>query len=144
MGILENGQTSSWPSIVVIHTDGASRGNPGPASLGLVVYDQDQNVVYERGEPLGSQTNNYAEYMAVQVALELAVEKSVEKVVLKSDSQLLIRQLTGVYKVKSEGLRPLYLACAELAKKIPDMHFEHVRREFNKRADELANLALDT
>ena len=136
-------ENTKWPEKVIIYTDGASRGNPGPASIGIYVTDIDGGVVAEVGEKLGSQTNNYAEYTAVQRAFELANAEQVKDVVLRSDSQLLIRQMLGEYKVKSESIRPLFLECKSLAEKFSSVQFEHVRREFNKEADSLANQALD-
>lgn len=137
------GNATNWPDEVVIHTDGASRGNPGDASLGLTVLDAEGETLFEYAEALGTQTNNYAEYSAVLKALELASENHVKLLHLRSDSQLLIRQLTGEYKVKSEGLKPLFLACRDVARTIPKVNFEHVRREQNARADKLANMVLD-
>lgn len=132
-----------WTSHVIVHTDGASRGNPGPASLGVQVVDRDGELICEYGEKLGDQTNNYAEYMAVVRALEMAVQHGVQSLELKSDSQLLVRQLLGQYKVKAEGLKDLYHACLSLKREIPQVEFIHVRREENKRADEIANRVLD-
>lgn len=140
---IENGQASDWPQEIVIHTDGACRGNPGPSAIGIVVYDLKGATIYEYGEIIGENTNNYAEYLAVVRALEFAKKNSIQHLTLKSDSQLLIRQLIGEYKVKSETLRPLYTLCMDLKNSIPFVSFVHVRREFNKKADELANLALD-
>lgn len=140
---IENSVVTPWPQSVVIHTDGACRGNPGPSSVGITVTSLDGDVIYELAETLGSQTNNFAEYSAVKMALALAFENKVQSVTLKSDSQLLIRQLIGEYKVKAEGLKPLFLECRSLVNKIGQVDFEHVRREFNKRADALANQALD-
>jgi len=134
---------SDWPTQVIIYTDGASRGNPGDASLGLVVYDEQEVEIFCLGKYLGSQTNNFAEYSAVVEALKLSVNNKVEKLTLRSDSQLLVKQLTGEYRVKSEGLKPLYKSCIYLIDNLNDVKIEHVRREFNKRSDEIANIALD-
>ncbi|OFZ10825.1 MAG: hypothetical protein A2Z20_01295 [Bdellovibrionales bacterium RBG_16_40_8] len=128
---------------MVAYTDGASRGNPGPASIGVVIKDSQGEIVYEYARALGNQTNNYAEYSAVKKALELAVANHVTELILRSDSELMIKQMKGEYKVKSESIKQLYRDCDELRKKIKNILFEHVRREHNKRADELANLALD-
>lgn len=141
--MIEKTTSLSWPKRVIIHTDGASRGNPGPASIGVHVLSSEDETIYEYGETLGIQTNNYAEYMAVLKALQLAVTHQVESLVLKSDSQLLIRQLIGQYKVKSETLRPIYEQCMQMARELPEVEFLHVRREDNRRADELANHVLD-
>ncbi|MCB9025826.1 MAG: ribonuclease HI family protein [Bdellovibrionaceae bacterium] len=140
---IEKGQVRDWPKEIVIHTDGACRGNPGPSAIGLVVYDNQGISLYEYGEVVGENTNNYAEYLAVVRALELAKKTAIQNLTIKSDSQLLVRQLIGEYKVKSETLRPLYKRCMDLKNFIPAVSFVHVRREFNKKADELANLALD-
>jgi ribonuclease HI len=140
---IENSVTSSWPDSVVIYTDGASRGNPGPASIGVCVQSVDGEVVYEYGACLGDYPNNHAEYTAVEYGLGKAIEVGAKSVVLRSDSQLLVRQLIGEYKVKSEALRPLFENCRKLSAQLSSVKYEHVRREFNKRADELANMALD-
>lgn len=135
--------STKWPQAVTINTDGASRGNPGPSSLGLIVQDTMGKVVYEYAENLGHRTNNFAEYSAVKKALELAVQNSVQELLLRSDSEFLIKQMQGLYKVKSPNIKGLYLECSALHKKIKKVTFEHVRREQNTRADELANMALD-
>lgn len=140
---LEFGISTKWPQAVIINTDGASRGNPGPSSLGLIVQDTNGGVVYEYAENLGHRTNNYAEYSAVKKALELAVKNSVQELLLRSDSEFLIKQMKGVYAVKSPNIKGLYLECLALHKKISKVTFEHVRREQNTRADELANMSLD-
>ena len=135
--------TKTWPKQVIIYTDGASRGNPGPASIGVHVTDLKGEAIAEIAEALGVQTNNYAEYTAVLRALQSAIAHGVTEVTLRSDSQLMIRQMLGEYKVKSESILPLFLSCQQLVRKIDKVHFEHVRREFNKEADALANRALD-
>jgi ribonuclease HI len=140
---IEYGQSSGWPTEVIVYTDGACRGNPGPSSVGIAVTDKDGLEVYEFAAPIGRQTNNFAEYSAVKKALELALANGVESLVLRSDSELLIKQMKGIYKVKSDSIKGLYMACDALRKKIKKVNFEHVRREFNERADALANQALD-
>ena len=139
----KEGLEDSWPDKVFIYTDGASRGNPGDASLGLAVYNSEKEEVFSYAQALGTQTNNYAEYMAVVKALSFSVENDVKKLTVKSDSQLLVRQIQGQYKVKSPGLKPLFLECKGLISKLPEFEIEHVRREDNVRADELANHVLD-
>lgn len=128
---------------IKIFTDGASRGNPGPAALGVVAYDEEDQCLLSHKEVLGEQTNNYAEYMAVIRALELATQKGWQEVTIYCDSQLLVRQMLGEYKVKSEQIKPLFLEAKKNVEKLGRVTFEHVRREFNKEADRLANLALD-
>ena len=137
------GKTSGWPDTVWIHTDGASRGNPGPASTGLVVYDKNETLLYEEASALGEQTNNYAEYSAVLRALQLSAANKIQSLILKSDSEFLIKQLQGLYKVRSENIKNLYKKCKLYESQISKVEFQHVRREYNKRADELANLVLD-
>ena len=140
---LEFGSATNWPDNVIINTDGASRGNPGPASLGLTAQEPSGEVVYEYAEAIGHQTNNVAEYSAVKKALELAVTNQVKHLTIRSDSEFLIKQMKGLYKVKSESIKGLYVACDALRKKLKKVEFEHVRREKNYRADELANMVLD-
>jgi len=128
---------------IKIFTDGASRGNPGPAAIGIVFYSPDDDCLLEHKERLGTQTNNYAEYMAVIRALELAVDKGTQTIDVYCDSQLLVKQMTGEYKVKAPQIRPLYLQAKALAQKFQKVDFHHIRREFNVEADALANQALD-
>ena len=139
-----NGSAKDWPSAVLIYTDGASRGNPGSSSIGIVVYDEQGKTLYEEATLLGVQTNNYAEYSAVLKALKLSCKNKVQSLVLKSDSQLLVNQLSGKYKVRSPNIRSLYQACAKYALKIPAVQFQHIPREQNTKADAMANLILDT
>lgn len=133
----------SWPDKVIIYTDGASRGNPGPSSIGVYVLDTDNQLVAEESEFIGEQTNNYAEYMAVIRALEMAIASGSKDVHLKVDSQLLVRQMSGQYKVKAKGIKPLFMKVKELAEHFNQIKYEHIKREFNKQADRLANEALD-
>lgn len=138
------GQSTAWPASVWIYTDGASRGNPGPASTGLTVHDDKKVVLYEEATLLeGAQTNNFSEYFAVFRALKISVKNKIKSLVLKSDSELVVKQLKGLYKVKSQGLLPLYEKCQKQASLIPSVVFEHTPREQNTRADQLANLILD-
>lgn len=130
-------------SFVKIYTDGASRGNPGPAAIGVVFYNKQGDLLAEYKEPLGNQTNNYAEYMAVIRALELCCGKSIETIQFYCDSQLLVKQMLGEYKVKAPQIRPLYEQAKNLSENFKRVEFHHVRREFNKEADALANQALD-
>lgn len=128
---------------VVIHTDGASRGNPGPASIGVVIAAQDGRILVELGEALRPTTNNVAEYTAVVRALERAAELGARRVRMMMDSQLVVRQLNGSYRVKHADMIPLYRRVLELIQKFDSVSFEHVPREQNAEADRLANQALD-
>ena len=128
----------------IIHTDGASRGNPGPAAFAFTLARPDHPVVEEAG-CLGSMTNNQAEYTAFVRALQCAEKLGVtDPIILRSDSELIVKQMRGEYRVKNEELRPLYEQASKAAKSLPGgVTFEHVRREQNRRTDELCNLALD-
>lgn len=127
-----------------MNCDGAARGNPGPAGIGVVLAAPDGTVLAEIAEGIGETTNNVAEYTAAIRGLERARELGIEEVLLRSDSQLLVNQLSGVYRVKSEHLRPLARRAASLAASFPrGVRFEHVPRERNKEADRLANVGVD-
>jgi ribonuclease HI len=128
---------------VTIHCDGAARGNPGPAGAGAVVTDEDGTVLAEVAEGLGETTNNVAEYTAAIRGLEEAERLGAATVLLRSDSQLLINQLTGRYRVKSEHLQPLYRRARQLVTRFDRVTFEHVPRERNVEADRLANAGVD-
>jgi ribonuclease HI len=128
---------------VVIHTDGASRGNPGPAAIGVVIQEPGGRILAEFGEALPPTTNNVAEYTAVIRALERAAELGAQRVQVKMDSQLVVRQLNGAYRVKHADMLPLYRRVLELIQRFDAVTFEHVPREDNSEADRLANQALD-
>lgn len=128
---------------VVIHTDGASRGNPGPAAIGVVIAEPGGRVLVEFGEALAPTTNNVAEYTAVVRALERATELGARRIQVMMDSQLVVRQLNGSYRVKHRDMLPLYRKVLELIQVFEQVSFEHVPREENIEADRLANQALD-
>jgi ribonuclease HI len=129
---------------LTVYTDGASRGNPGPAAYAYVIARGSELLAEEAG-CLGEMTNNQAEYTALVRALEHALELGPEdRVVLHSDSELMVKQLNGEYRVKNEELKPLYEQALRLRRQFQKpVSFRHVRREYNKRADELCNEALD-
>ncbi len=129
----------SW----LIYTDGASRGNPGPASIGAVIYDEAGREVQTISDSIGRATNNEAEYQAAIVALEAAVALGLENVELRMDSELILRQLAGRYRVRNPRLKPLFERLRDLRRGFAVFRARHVPREQNRRADELANLALD-
>lgn len=128
--------------LLTIHTDGAARGNPGPAAFSFVLHRQGEPDIEDSG-CLGDTTNNVAEYTALVKALERARQVGAKRLAIHSDSELMIKQMKGEYKVKHEGLRPLYDQARQLTSGFERVTFQHVRREQNKRADELCNLALD-
>jgi ribonuclease HI len=127
----------------ITYSDGAARGNPGPASFGAVVIDPTGQVVREIGQALGSTTNNIAEYRGLIAALEGALELGARRVEARMDSELLQRQLSGRYRVRNAGLVPLYQRVTEVASHFDRVTFVHVPRALNKLADALANQALD-
>ncbi len=132
----------SEAGVFTIHTDGAARGNPGPAAFSYVIEQEGSPDVEVKG-CLGETTNNIAEYTAVVRALEHVARLGARRVVLLSDSELIVNQMTGKYKVKNEGLRPLYEEARDLCGGFQAVTFRHVRREENGRADRLCNEALD-
>jgi ribonuclease HI len=125
------------------HIDGGARGNPGPAGWGAVVRDGAGEIAAELLGALPHSTNNVAEYSGLLAALDWCREHGATNVHIKSDSLLLVQQMKGVYKVKNEGLKPLHGRARLLCHEIGKVTFEHVRRELNKEADKLANLAMD-
>ena len=129
--------------IMEIFTDGASRGNPGPASVGVVFRQKDGPDLAEHCETIGKATNNVAEYQAVVSALEHIRRWKVRKVHLFMDSELIVRQLNGAYRVKSPDLRPLFQQVVFLSRDLADFKVHHVKRALNAQADALANKALD-
>jgi ribonuclease HI len=128
---------------VIVSCDGASRGNPGPAGIGVQITDDDGTVLAEIAEGLGETTNNVAEYTAAIEGLKRALELGGRDVLLRSDSQLLINQLTGRYRVKTPHIVPLYEQVLALAGKLDHIEYEHVRRERNTEPDRLANEGVD-
>lgn len=124
------------------YVDGGSRGNPGPAGYGVRI-EQDDGSVVELKESLGLATNNVAEYSGLIAALRWAADHAISKLHVHADSELLVKQMRGEYRVKSPGLQPLHEHARALARQIGNVTFEHVRRKFNKDADRLANEAMD-
>lgn len=127
----------------VLHTDGGSRGNPGPAGAAYVLQDPAGRVVSGRGRFLGIATNNVAEYEALLDGLEAALARGVEVLLVRSDSELLVRQLAGEYRVKNEGLKPLFERARELLAAFASARVTHIPRRANVQADSLANGAMD-
>ena len=134
--------TAPGGGVATANIDGGSRGNPGPAGYGVRVEREDGSIV-ELKEALPLATNNVAEYSGLLAALRWAVADGITTLHVRSDSLLLVNQMKGQYRVKNPGLQPLYEEAAALARKLGRVTFEHVRREFNKDADRLANEAMD-
>jgi probable phosphoglycerate mutase len=131
------------PQSVVAYIDGGARGNPGPAGYGVRIEDPDGTLIDEFHASIGIATNNVAEYRGLLAALEWARAYGCSAVHVRSDSQLLVEQMLGRYKVKHPGLQPLHARAQLLAHAIGRVTFEHVRRESNAHADRLANAAMD-
>jgi probable phosphoglycerate mutase len=126
-----------------LSTDGGARGNPGPAAYGYVLEAEDGTVLDARGETIGVATNNVAEYRALIAGLEKAVELGVDELEVVSDSELLVKQMQGEYRVKNEALRDLNDEANSLERKLGRVRYTAVRREHNELADKLVNEALD-
>jgi ribonuclease HI len=124
-------------------TDGGARGNPGPAAFGYVLEAENGTVLAAHGEAIGTATNNVAEYRALIAGLEKAAEVGVNELEVVSDSELLVKQMRGEYKVKSETLRGLFERASDLANRLGPVRYTAVRREHNELADRLVNEALD-
>ncbi len=128
---------------LVVNVDGGARGNPGPAAVGVVVRDESGEVVADAGEPIGTATNNVAEYRALLRGIELAAEHGATELELYGDSELVVKQVRGEYKVKDAGLKPLHAQARQALSAFTTWSFNHVRREQNAEADALVNQALD-
>ncbi len=124
-------------------TDGGARGNPGPAAFAYVLEAEDGTVLDARGEAIGTATNNVAEYRGLVAGLAEAVERGVDELEVVSDSELLVKQMRGEYRVKNQALRELSLEAAALARRLGRVQYRAVRREQNELADRLVNEALD-
>ena len=127
-----------------LSTDGGSRGNPGPAAYGYVLETDDGTVLDARGETIGVATNNVAEYRALLAGLEAALDRGVDELEVVSDSELLVKQMRGEYKVKNDALRELVEDAHALARRLAKISYTAVRREHNELADRLVNEALDS
>jgi ribonuclease HI len=129
--------------LITAFFDGGARSNPGPAGYGVYIVDDQGTVLAELHGSLGIATNNVAEYHGLIAALQWAVENDVAALTIKGDSLLIVEQMRGNYKVKNEGLKPLYLQARMLVMQIGNVRFEHVPREQNKDADRLSNVGMD-
>ena len=128
---------------LLIHTDGAARGNPGPAGAGAILRDADGSTAAEIAEFLGIRTNNYAEWTAVELALQEALALGATRVDLRMDSELVARQITGRYRVKHADLKPIHARVMALLGRLERYTVAHVPRALNKDADRLSNVAID-
>jgi ribonuclease HI len=137
------GPLDSATGTMVLHADGGSRGNPGPAGAGAALLDAEGGQVASWHRYLGVATNNVAEYQALILGLEGALDLGVSELLVRLDSELLVRQLQGRYQVKSPHLKPLYEQARALVRRFASVKFQHIPREQNAIADRLANLAMD-
>ena len=136
------GPDKEAPLAAILWVDGAARGNPGPAGAGVVLEVTD-GTLHRLGEYLGEATNNVAEYKALLIGVQLAARLGVGELLVKSDSELIVKQLNGLYKVKNPGLQELYFSTIKAISSFEKITFVHVPREENKEADKMANLAID-
>ena len=128
---------------LVVYSDGGARGNPGKAGFGVVLYDKAGHKIAESKRFLGIMTNNEAEYSGLIHALERAAELGAAHIEVRLDSELLVRQMSGIYKVKARNLLPLFISANKLARQFGSIVYTHVPREENREADRLANEAMD-
>ena len=142
-GVLYSRAMSDGAAGWILRCDGGARGNPGPAAFGYVLLDPTGGETEARGEYLGSVTNNVAEYRGLIAGLDAAITRGANPLTVYMDSELVVRQMTGEYRVKNEGLKPLHNAARERASKLSRVRFVAVRREENVRADRLVNETLD-
>src|ERR1051325_2336805 len=136
-------ESATSGEMITAHVDGGARGNPGPSGYGVYVTDAQGKMVAELSEFLGIQTNNYAEYNGLLAALDFAVKHGHARLRVVSDSELMVKQMTGIYKVKSPELKELYDRARTMVRKLERFEIKHVLRAQNKDADRLANEAMD-
>lgn len=128
---------------LIVNVDGGARGNPGPAAIGVVIRDSEDEVIRDLGETIGEATNNVAEYKALIRGIELAKELGADELDLRGDSELVVKQMLGQYKVKHPDMKPLHAAAKQALSDVGSWSITHVRREQNSEADALVNQALD-
>jgi ribonuclease HI/pterin-4a-carbinolamine dehydratase len=126
-----------------LYADGGSRGNPGPSASGYVIFDENDNIIVDKGVYLGITTNNQAEYTALKLAMENCIKLGANEVEVLMDSLLVVNQMKGLFKVKNRDLWPIYDAIKSMSEKLKKVTFQHVPRELNKLADAAVNRALD-
>ena len=129
--------------LIIVNTDGGSRGNPGESGIGVAIFDKDSNLIHEACDYLGIATNNIAEYKALILGIKSSMEYNAKEILFKSDSELMVKQIKGEYRVKNPQLKLLFTEVKELLKKLPNWKIMHVRREENSEADLLANKGID-
>ena len=141
--IIDTSNINKEIDLIVVNVDGASRGNPGESGIGVAIFDKDSNLINEACDYLGVATNNIAEYKALILGLRLSIKYNAKKILFKSDSELMVKQIKGEYKVKNAQLKLLFAEVKDLFKKLPNWEIMHVPREENKEADLLANKGVE-
>jgi ribonuclease HI len=141
--LFSSSHTKTPEHYLIAHSDGGARGNPGPAGYGVVIQDEAGRKVAALSQYLGHQTNNFAEYQGLIAALEYAIEHGHKALRLVSDSELLVRQIKGIYKVKNATLQELHARAKQLIAQLEWFSIDHALREHNREADDLANQAMD-
>ncbi len=129
--------------LIIVNTDGGSRGNPGESGIGVAIFDKDSNLIHEACDYLGIATNNIAEYKALILGIKLSMEYNAKEILFKSDSELMVKQIKGEYRVKNPQLKLLFTEVKELLRRLPNWKIMHVRREENSEADLMANKGID-
>ena len=142
-GITDTLNIKKEADLIVVNVDGASRGNPGESGIGVAIFDKDSNLISEACDYLGVATNNIAEYRALILGIKLSTEHNAKRTLFKSDSELMVKQIKGEYKVKNAQLKLLFAEAQSLLKKLPNWKIMHVPREENKEADLLANKGVE-
>ena len=128
---------------LILYTDGGARGNPGPAAAGFAILNEKEEVLHAEGKYLGENTNNFAEYTALVLALQKAHKLAAKEIEIRMDSELIVKQMTGQYKIKQPHLQELAGQVVKLLNNFDNFKFKHIRREYNKLADKMVNQALD-
>ena len=142
-GITDTLNIKKEADLIVVNVDGASRGNPGESGIGVAIFDKDSSLISEACDYLGVATNNIAEYRALILGIKLSTEYNAKRTLFKSDSELMVKQIKGEYKVKNTQLKLLFAEAQSLLKKLPNWKIMHVPREENKEADLLANKGVE-
>ncbi len=141
--IADISNTKRETDLIIVNVDGASRGNPGESGVGVAIFDKDSNLINEAFDYIGVATNNIAEYKALILGIKLSAKYNAKRILFKADSELMVKQIKGEYKVKNAQLKLLFTEAQSLLKKLPNWKIKHVPREENMEADLLANKGVD-
>ena len=141
--IIDSSNIKQETDLIVVNVDGASKGNPGESGIGVAIFDKDSKLINEACDYIGVATNNIAEYRALILGVKLSIEYNAKKTLFKSDSELMVKQIKGEYRVKNMQLKLLFTEVKDLLKKLPNWKIMHVPREENREADLLANKGVE-